>query len=397
MNSDNKKGKGVISKGLRTIAILSGKGGTGKSIIVASLGHLIAHCGYKVLLIDTDFITRGLSYYLMADEPYNAQHGLINVFDSENNSLNIIDRLKINSEYCGGNLDLIPATSRIQAHHPSPLIQNDFYVIFKNQLQKLLMYALERWNYDYVLIDSHGGSSHITTTIAGLVDGYIIITEADKTSWDVTELLIKSIDENNSIKTVKQPTRLGFLLNKNTLPEKEIVSFLKQRFLCKDLAVIPLDIEAVRCFQNDEIPLIEDDTQPFSEGIVTLCNRLFRPLNNWDKEANQCLKEIENKIKKKKDKIDWNRKRARRIEQMRFFAGPFTVSFIAIFAAIFVFARKDMSKQITVFVLVFIAYMSSLSAFLANPKFVKILFSFFFRLSESVAKTKSEKKINGDD
>ena len=46
------------------ISLVSGKGGVGKTVIVANLGLELAQRGYRVLLIDMDFFTHGLTFYL---------------------------------------------------------------------------------------------------------------------------------------------------------------------------------------------------------------------------------------------------------------------------------------------------------------------------------------------
>ncbi|MEP6668120.1 MAG: AAA family ATPase [Chthoniobacter sp.] len=48
----------------KTIALVSPKGGTGKTTLCLSYGEMLARWGKRVLLIDSDFSTRGLSRYL---------------------------------------------------------------------------------------------------------------------------------------------------------------------------------------------------------------------------------------------------------------------------------------------------------------------------------------------
>jgi len=45
------------------INIISGKGGTGKSLVTAVLGRLIAQEGASVLLVDLDLFVRGLTHF----------------------------------------------------------------------------------------------------------------------------------------------------------------------------------------------------------------------------------------------------------------------------------------------------------------------------------------------
>ena len=48
------------------ISIISGKGGTGKSLLTAALGRAIAREGKNVLLIDLDIFVRGLTIMLFS-------------------------------------------------------------------------------------------------------------------------------------------------------------------------------------------------------------------------------------------------------------------------------------------------------------------------------------------
>ena len=50
-------------KQTKIINIISGKGGTGKSLITAVLGRLLAQEGASVLLIDYDMFVRGLTHF----------------------------------------------------------------------------------------------------------------------------------------------------------------------------------------------------------------------------------------------------------------------------------------------------------------------------------------------
>src|ERR1700674_2237036 len=47
------------------ISFVSAKGGVGKTILSATTAYLLLHAGMRVVTIDTDFSTRGLSLYLL--------------------------------------------------------------------------------------------------------------------------------------------------------------------------------------------------------------------------------------------------------------------------------------------------------------------------------------------
>lgn len=379
VNSNFNIEKNKVSDDVRIISIQSGKGGTGKTLIAASIGFLLAHCGHRTLLIDTDLITRGLSFFLMGDEPYRAKYGLSDYLtdDSPISDQNLIN---IRSPFCNSNLYFLPSSSKLQSHAIDKYPYKDFQKILSNRLNYLYDVAFNRYQFKYIICDTPGGSSPISHTVANTVKGYVIITEADKTSWDVTELLINGIiqygSNNNNIETNKigEPARLGFVLNKNTLPEKEIVSFLKQRFLCRDLAVIPLDIEAVRCFQNDEIPVEKEINSIFSDKIFDIVDKLYNPDYDWVEDKKSVFGELKANIKKKRLEIQRQERVSEKFDNFRQFVGPFTIGLISMIAAAFTFLKIDLSRNTMTILLVFIAYMATLSAVLSNPKFLKTLF-----------------------
>ncbi|MCL2220821.1 MAG: ParA family protein [Oscillospiraceae bacterium] len=48
---------------IESLAIISGKGGSGKTTLAISLSQLLATCGKRVLLINCDMSTHGATYF----------------------------------------------------------------------------------------------------------------------------------------------------------------------------------------------------------------------------------------------------------------------------------------------------------------------------------------------
>ncbi|WP_305418184.1 nucleotide-binding protein [Photobacterium leiognathi] len=67
------------NKSCKTIAIVSGKGGSGKTMLTATIAKILDISGSSVLLIDADFGTAGLTYYLGLNEVNNISVGLANL------------------------------------------------------------------------------------------------------------------------------------------------------------------------------------------------------------------------------------------------------------------------------------------------------------------------------
>lgn len=363
--------KGIGTKGPNVISFVSGKGGTGKSIISASVGALLANCGLKVLLIDTDFFTRGLSYFLISDEPYRANVGL-NDYIREKVTIENLKLIRIPEKFTRNNLYLLSASSNLKAYNPE--LDFDYESLkmkFQNKLIELINHAMSSWDFQYIIIDTRGGTDIITKLAAKNSDGYIVITEADKTSWDVSELLFNTIDyeprDNKSKLTNNHlKKRLGFIINKNTLSEREIVSYLKRRFLCRNLAVIPLDIDTVRYFQNDEIPVAKDITIPFSKNILFFCENLFRPNDSWPEKSKHIFRNLKDAIKKNEEERFRNELSRKSTERFRSFVVPLMLVLISSSLLLFKLLALRISSQMESLFIIFIAYISLLLAFMLN-------------------------------
>ena len=125
-----------VSDDVRIISIQSGKGGTGKTLITASIGFLLAHCGHRTLLVDSDLITRGLSFFLMGDEPYRAKYGLSDYL-ADDNSISDQKFIKIRSSFCNSNLYFLPSSSKLQSHSIDKYPYKDFQRILSKRLSYL--------------------------------------------------------------------------------------------------------------------------------------------------------------------------------------------------------------------------------------------------------------------
>ena len=141
-----------------TIAVLSGKGGTGKTSVCAAVSCALARDGFRVLAIDCDVGLQNLDISLgMADS----------------GALSFLD-------VCGGNYDLSQA-----AQHPhfktlffltAPVYRRDMEV---NLADFRDMLAKARQEFDYVLLDAPAGIDSGFELAARYAQRVILVTQAD--------------------------------------------------------------------------------------------------------------------------------------------------------------------------------------------------------------------------
>ena len=61
----------------KVTSIISGKGGVGKTTVVANLGYSLAEMGRNVLLIDADITMANLKFYFGLNESENTLHEIL--------------------------------------------------------------------------------------------------------------------------------------------------------------------------------------------------------------------------------------------------------------------------------------------------------------------------------
>jgi len=265
----------------KIISFISGKGGTGKTLISATVGEILAENNYKVLLIDWDFGTRGLTSYLLPLEEIPTKGILDIIFDEIN--FDNLQPFKINS-----NLDILPSLSIIR----NSLEYSDIVRLNQmigpqgiNKLKNILYNILEnfRHEYDYILIDTRSGIEILSIFPVFFSDWYIIICEEDRTSWRLSSTLQNAIKKymidiaiTNKI-TI--PILLGFILNETTTVFTEkMINFLELDVFNRNkcLAVIPFEENVRKTFSEDKSVAMYCKKSDFYKNLLNIAYEYFK-------------------------------------------------------------------------------------------------------------------------
>lgn len=154
----------------RVIAITSGKGGVGKTNIVANLGYMLGKAGQRVLIFDADLGLGNLDVLLGITPRYNLSH--------------VIEGSKKLSEIVvsgPGTLKILPASSGIQEMTKLTLSQR--MRVF-NELNMLLS------DYDIVMIDTAAGiSSNVLHFNASANEIMVVVTPEPTSITDAYALM----------------------------------------------------------------------------------------------------------------------------------------------------------------------------------------------------------------
>lgn len=155
----------------RIITITSGKGGVGKTNIVANLGFTLSRFGKKVLIFDADLGLGNLDILLGLTPEYNLSH--------------VIRREKQLSEIVvpgPGRLQILPAASGIQ--ELTSLSSEDRYLVF-SQLEAFIR------DFDIMLIDTAAGISSNVLFFNINADEIIVVATPEPTSITDAYALMK--------------------------------------------------------------------------------------------------------------------------------------------------------------------------------------------------------------
>ncbi|SPD72679.1 Site-determining protein [uncultured Desulfobacterium sp.] len=185
--SRNKKDKSVENKYsgsyTRVISITSGKGGVGKTNIVANLGYALGQLGKKVLILDADLGLANLDVILGITPKYNFAH----VIEGEKS----IREITVKGP---GNIEILPASSGIQELTNLSIEQG---IRFLSELDSLLN------SFDIFLIDTAAGISSNVMYFNATAQEIIVVVSPEPTSITDAYALMKVLSLKYSIRDFK--------------------------------------------------------------------------------------------------------------------------------------------------------------------------------------------------
>ena len=237
------------------ISILSGKGGTGKTLLTAVLGRALSREGFKVLIVDLDIFVRGLTILLSS---YIQKHTLdyrgatvSDLLGSKRNEypLSRMDILSLDHPGLAISrffeCDILQATRDIgePLDYDEQMFADPSFT--KEFLDRFL--SVLRGKYDFVLLDCRAGIDSHVVTIASASDFVISVAEDDDVCLQANTNLINHLRYRQNIKNVFTLINKGRRITSyNELKEK---SFQRTEF--NYMGVIPFDIEVMEDFGKE--------------------------------------------------------------------------------------------------------------------------------------------------
>lgn len=233
------------------IALISGKGGSGKTAVALALGYLAADLDVRTLLVDADLGTHGMTYFFV--DQLLAPIRQLSLAGPEMDGQDLV--------HVNDMLDFLPSV---------PSIASRTVPEAEDSLRRRVASVIARLEpqYDLVLIDCQAGVTATTTTVLRLSTLGLVVTEADPISiWAVNDL----IDElRDSI-----PGAVRGLVNKAMKEEQgyfEALVDITQRI--RYVGQLPFDLDVRRAFFRRDVPIDVGQPSPFLLSLAGVMGRL---------------------------------------------------------------------------------------------------------------------------
>lgn len=239
----------------RIISITSGKGGVGKTNIVANLGYQLSRAGQRVLILDADLGLGNLDILLGLAPRFNLSH----VLSGEKSIRDIIVEGP-------GKLSILPAASGIQ----------ELTQLSREQKMRLLS-ALDQLldSIDILLIDSAAGISPNVMDFSVAAQEIMVVVTPEPTSITDAYALMKVLSTRYSEKTCR------LIVNQVSSEQegREIfrqLNLVAQKFLAINMdyfGCILLDENLIRCVKQQRIISQAHPESPAAYGFRNLARR----------------------------------------------------------------------------------------------------------------------------
>jgi septum site-determining protein MinD len=280
---------------LKTLAIVSGKGGSGKTLFATTLAIALDGAGVRTILVDGDVGTGGLSYYLGLHLVNSIQVGLSELLLSRRISgrslatrpmsqparedtreadqeANVRSRNRLKIEDClqpvrqTRNIRLIPIGDNAEIIDPTS-------AVYSGNISNVIRAIVGQTDCNLVIIDCRGGIDADSLAVCQHVDAIILVSETDGAAIQACQNLVRILTKYS---TGRGRGRLvGFVINKAFADPTQVANSSTSFFKTKYLGAIPFDFATTRRFIFGELPRPGD---PFFTHVQSIVKNLFPDL-----------------------------------------------------------------------------------------------------------------------
>jgi flagellar biosynthesis protein FlhG len=254
--------------GTKSVAVVSGKGGSGKTMVAVAMAQGLAVDGYRVLLIDTDFATGGLTYYLTFNVFHQGRFGLADIFNKSQDRPSMEDLVAYSKadhdeRHWLARINLIPIGDQRRLYD---VVSDDIKFIIEDIINQ------GRGIFDVIIVDCRGGIDSQSIDVCSACEDILLVMETDTTSIQASQHLVDILSQKNLKRQLA-----GFILNKVMDDPSSLAKTGSSLLRADYLGAIPFDIEATRAYIQGKVP---DVYSLFSHHVRASQRRLFPELSN---------------------------------------------------------------------------------------------------------------------
>lgn len=265
------------------INVISGKGGTGKTLLTAVLAETLSNMGKRVLVVDMDIFVRGLTALL-----YFQKGETINIVSNKNewtvsdffkNSRHFGDKSKndINSgENSGASIaickyrsfDVVPSVPRVDDLLKFSILPASF-----QEASTVLNAIIEKipTEYEYVFLDSRAGYDFLIAATHRVSNISLCVEEDDNISMITSENLISQLKEDSG--GIDTPNATILQIKNKTREMQSGNSGMGVNFL----GAIPFDADVMKSFGTSAF-WKDIDNSLYKEALVKVWNSLSKKM-----------------------------------------------------------------------------------------------------------------------
>jgi septum site-determining protein MinD len=235
------------------VSIVSGKGGSGKSLLTAVLGRALAREGERVLLVDMDIFVRGLTVLLFGFKRPDRKEGVITTSELlgiyPENSSEKTPLPNDRSRYMIQRFlecDVLPAVDNISA----PLDYDDRNLSdekFCNECVRRFLESIQN-EYDYIFIDNRAGMDSLIAATCKNAQIVLAIAEDDPVGRQTNVNLIRFLQNRGHARVVYTILNKGRRIHTYRDAKKRA----SDRYEFAMLGVVPFDLDVLEEFGSDQ-------------------------------------------------------------------------------------------------------------------------------------------------
>lgn len=242
-----------------SLCVVSGKGGTGKSLLSASLGHGLARSG-RTLLVDAD-LGVGNAHILQDVHP---EHSFVDVVEGRRQVREIV-------QPCSSQLDLLAAGSGFARMAGLATCELELIAAGLERLER---------QYRFLLVDSAAGLSNQTLAFAAATDLVVLVTTPDVTAmtdaYAFLKVLVQRKPDVDPLLVVNRATN-----HDEAEHAARRIGQVSRKFLGREprwIASLPEDRAAFRCTQRRQPVVAGEPESALAFALRELTHTLLEEL-----------------------------------------------------------------------------------------------------------------------